>query len=320
MEVNNLQHVTRSAFFIVFLMVNAFQSNAITIDFDYTYDSNNFFATQERRDVLEAAASYFTGLQDQLTAIEATGFNTWTASFRNPSNPSELINLQDLYLPENTIKIYVGGANLAGNVVGTAASGGFSASGSFDFFNNLINRGQGETQGSNAIDYATWGGSLYFNNTVNWNSSLADPMSNQTDLFSVALHELGHIFGIGLSDRWKALRVLREDGFYFTGEAAKAANGGNEIKLNNEADHFAEGTLSTVNGVVQEASLDPSLLQGTRKEFTDLEYAALQDIGWQLPPVVTTPIVTDEDIPLPPLALAVLGILFAITGSRALSQ
>lgn len=31
--------------------------------------------------------------------------------------------------------------------------------------------------------------------------------------------------------------------------------------------------------------MDPSILLGTRKEFTELDYAGLSDLGWQLAPV-----------------------------------
>ena len=33
--------------------------SALTIQIDYTYDTNNFFDTQEKRDAMEAAAQFF---------------------------------------------------------------------------------------------------------------------------------------------------------------------------------------------------------------------------------------------------------------------
>ena len=49
--------------------------------------------------------------------------------------------------------------------------------------------------------------------------------------------------------------------------------------------HWAEGTRS--GGV--EAAMDPTLTVGKRKNFTPLDFAGLDDIGWDvLPPPVTT--------------------------------
>ena len=31
--------------------------------------------------------------------------------------------------------------------------------------------------------------------------------------------------------------------------------------------------------------MDPNIASGTRKYFTDLDFAAMQDIGWQVTPV-----------------------------------
>jgi hypothetical protein len=39
--------------------------------------------------------------------------------------------------------------------------------------------------------------------------------------------------------------------------------------------------MSTVKGVTQEAAMDPSITVGTRKLFTDLDYAGLADVGWE---------------------------------------
>jgi hypothetical protein len=50
--------------------------------------------------------------------------------------------------------------------------------------------------------------------------------------------------------------------------------------------------MSTVYGTAtpQEAAMDPDVLNGTRKFFTNLDGAALKDIGWELiaPPVFPT--------------------------------
>lgn len=49
--------------------------------------------------------------------------------------------------------------------------------------------------------------------------------------------------------------------------------------------HWAEGTTSFVAGLPQEAAMDPTITTGTRKAFTDLDFAAMKDIGWEVTPV-----------------------------------
>src|SRR5436309_936926 len=83
-------------FFLVLgalLLVLAGQARAITIRFDYTYDTNSFFsgANVDRRNYLEAAAQVFTStITDSLLAITPGGSNTFTAKFSNPSTGSQV--------------------------------------------------------------------------------------------------------------------------------------------------------------------------------------------------------------------------------------
>ncbi len=102
---------------------------------------------------------------------------------------------------------------------------------------------------------------------------------NLNDLYSVLLHEIGHVLGIGTADSWNNL----VSGGLFTGAASVASYGGS-VPLNPTGDHWAEGTKSTVYGTAtsQEAAMDPTLTVGTRKLFTNLDVAGLQDVGWQI--------------------------------------
>jgi len=53
--------------------------------------------------------------------------------------------------------------------------------------------------------------------------------------------------------------------------------------------HWAEGLDSFVDGVAQETSLDATIGNGVRKAFTDLDWAALSDIGWEVSPASAVP-------------------------------
>ena len=92
------------------------------------------------------------------------------------------------------------------------------------------------------------------------------------------MHELGHLLGIGTSNSWNNLI----SGSNFTGAASSALFGG-FVPLSGDLGHWAEGTLG--NSGTQEALMDPSILEGTRKVFTDLDLAGLTDVGWEVTPI-----------------------------------
>ena len=58
---------------------------------------------------------------------------------------------------------------------------------------------------------------------------------------------------------------------------------GGPVPLASGAGHWASGIQSAINGVGSfETAMDPEIVNGVRKPFTDLDWAALQDIGWQV--------------------------------------
>lgn len=268
------------------------QATAFSIQFDYSRDANNFFNTQAKKDVLNTAGNYFnTIIQDNLTAINSGAFNSFDAVFANPATgASETIN--SFSIAADTIKVFVGGRNIAGSTLALGGHGGFGVSGTNSFVNNAITRGQApntsDVLGTSAVEFAPWGGSIAFDSSASWYydsnvSTSADVINN--DFYSVALHELGHVLGIGTADSWSSL----VSGGQFTGLASVAAFGGN-VPLDTNGAHWQNGTSSLVNGVAQQAAMDPSITTGTRKVFTDLDNAALTDIGWTVVPVSAVPV------------------------------
>lgn len=261
----------------------------LTIDivFDYTYDSTGFLNPQGRRDVLEAVASvYEARITDDLTAIAPSGTNTWTAVFNNPSTNGQ-VNLSNLQVPANTIIVYVGGRDLTSGL-GLGGPGGFSASASPAFVQNLQTRGETgvDPTGTTDTDYSLWGGTISFDNASTWNFSLDPPTTGQNDFYSVALHELGHVLGLGTADSFENKINSSKQ---FIGTESVASFGG-PIPMNTDqfgnldSGHFAPNTASTLPGTstTQEVALDPNLTTGTRKHLTDLDWAALDDLGWDI--------------------------------------
>ena len=289
------------------LLVACQTASAITINLDYSHDTNGFFTSNTySKNLMETAASYFeTHLTDSLSAITSSGSNNFSAHFTDPGTGSSA-SIDNYSVAADTITVYVGGRDLGSSTLGLGGPGGFGVSGSTSFYESIVYRGEAgsgyndkPTAGVIATDFHPWGGSISFNTTSNWyfDDDVATTESfSGSDFFSVALHELGHVLGLGTADSWDNL--INGSG-EFTGANAVAANGGNVALA--DTGHWDYGTMSFVDGVAQEAAMDPNLTTGTRKLFTDLDLAALDDIGWD---VATSP------VPLPPaLLLFASGIL-----------
>ena len=191
---------------LLFLLRSA---SALTIKIDYTYDTNNFFNTTERRAAIEAVAKFFgDAIQDNLLEIDNTQFNqaTWSADFIHPET-GLTESISNLIVPEDTVIVYVGARNLGESILGRAGPGGFSAGGFPPWFARIRGRGQTDAESDTAslrTDYSLWGGSIAFDVDTTWNFSLTDNNAG-FEFVSVALHEMGHVLGVGTADSWNNL-------------------------------------------------------------------------------------------------------------------
>lgn len=268
------------------MMSCALPVSAIEFRFDYSYDNNGFFDTgtldgQAARTRLETAANVFEPFTDNLSAITPGGSNSWTATFFHPATGNTQ-QVNNLTIAENEILVYAGGYDLSGSTIGQGGFGGYSASGTADFFDTL-RRGQGsqdDIQGSTATEFASWGGSITFDTEVTWNFDETAPNVGENDFFSVAVHELAHLLGFGTADSWNNL----VSGTNFIGSQSTSVYGSNP-PLEADGVHWLDGTTSVLPGTetLQETAMDPSITVGTRKEFTVLDYAGLDDTGWDVP-------------------------------------
>lgn len=268
----------------------ALPAQALNIEFDYTYDTRGFFTDiatgmpiVERRALLEEAASFYSGFTDSLTAIAPQAGDNWSVRFTHPSL-GPIVTLTNPSIAADTIRIHVGGSSSAPGVLGFAGTGTvLSATGSPGFVDAVMHRGQGQTLGPEARDYATWGGYIWFNAANDWHfgSDISQLTRDNPDFLTTAIHEIGHILGFGTADSW--LTQIDANG-HFTGASVLALNG-QPVDLDVYGMHWAEGTMSTYQGQPQETLMDPSTPRGERQLPTALDYAAFSDIGWQVTPV-----------------------------------
>ena len=288
------------AFVATALLAMAQAVPAITITFDYSLDSLLFFDLADpdgpdRRTALETAGAFFESrLGDSLSAITPNpGIgNIWTAGFAHPgTGASHVIN--NLPIAADEVLIFAGARDLTGSILGQAGPGSISFDGSPAFEDIVAARGQGLVSTPVATDFGPWGGGLTMDIDTMWHLGInTTPASGERDFLSVALHEIGHVLGIGTADSWVDMINGSNE---FTGAASVAEFGGN-IGLQASGSHWENGTSSFVAngpesyitnpGAGQETAMDPSINGTARKLFTDLDLVGLTDVGWE----VSTPI------------------------------
>jgi hypothetical protein len=140
---------------------------------------------------------------------------------------------------------------------------------------------RGETSG-----FARWGGAIAFDNNTSWHfDPTTTPVANAYDFYTVALHELAHTLGFGATLEWNSylsgatfVGPQAMDQYFQHGPVPAIATG-------NEAGHWtAANTGSIVYGgtASQQSLMSPALTSGTRRRLTNLDAAALVDIGWEI--------------------------------------
>lgn len=288
------------------LVMSAQPVHAISISFDYSYDQQGFFDDARRATLNQAGTYVGSRLQDQLTAIDSSGTNNFTAKFSNPSDFNSSISVPAFSVAANDIRVYVGASDMGSDMLGNGGPGGFSVSGDEDFVNNALSRGQTGVFAAPVGDFGPWGGMIGFNSASDWyfdqDASTVEEFGN-FDFFSVAVHELAHIVGFGTSASWDA----NVNGLTFTGVNSQLSYG-EAVPLDLDLGHWVEGTLSTYNGFLQNTAMEPVIAAGQRKYLTDLDFAAVRDVGWQ----VSTPIPEPST-----LLLLISGVsLLAVWGKR----
>ncbi len=254
-------------------------TGSIKIRFDYSLDeedkSKSFFSSS-RKTLLEAAAKMVTSrMTDNLTAIQPSGINTWTAQTRHPQT-NKLMDFPNLKIAANEIVVYVGARELDDNIIGEGGYGGFKRIENGNWRNTVAGRGQAGALATPKTDFGPWGGTLAFDTTTNWffglDQSALEP--GQQDFVTVAAHELMHLLGFGTAESWTNLK----SGATFTGPKSRAAyDAGGNVPLSVEGKHWRE----TVTDAGRPTIMRPVIDSGERRTLTGLDLAGLDDIGWE---------------------------------------
>lgn len=233
------------------------------IVFDYRFDDTGFFDDPAARAALERAGSIWESLIHDDFADVPAGI-----AFTIDSPATLAVEPVLLDAPIDDLLIFVGARPLPGSTLGRGGADGFDAEG--DVLRARISddfRGQGPTS-----DYEPWAGTVAFDSTATWSFALGDAVSGMSDFISVALHEIGHVLGIGTAGIFEAIGA----GALFDGPNALAANGGAPIPLEPDLAHIREGFAGDT------ALMDPITTQGTRDSPSPYDLALLADIGYEI--------------------------------------
>lgn len=245
-------------------------AGAVSFTFDYSFDTNGFFASQERRDSLEqAAADLGSRFGDELAPIVPGGANAWTARFTDPSTGGDA-SAADLRVPEASLYVFVGARELGPGALGFASPGTASVIGSLDWFDTVQYRGQSGAAAAHPTDFGPWGGFVSFDLDTAWHfGPTTDGLDAlEVDFYSVVMHELAHVMGFGLAPSWREQIAL---GRFFGPYSVDAF--GSTVPLSAEQEHWAE--------TIGDALMTPLLSAGQRQILTELDQAGLRDTGWQ---------------------------------------
>ena len=291
--------------------VNA-TNNPLNVRIDYSLDSNNFFADPRRRQMLQAAAdSLIRQFADEFSAVSIDSpYVTWTPSIFHPSqgpSNSALGTLVDLpsnpSLAAGEIVIFAGARPLPGARVGIGGPGGtrfqtepftFSSPAERDAIlaqiqadqDEVFGRGQSGALQSPPTDFSLTYGSVSFDTEeTNFYFGDGEIEAEEIDFFGVAVHELAHAFGFGLeligaTSAWERL----VSGGRFRGNAATAEylGAGNPPVGDGHWDDAA------IEAAGQETVMTSFIPRGERLTFSTLDFAAMDDIGWELNPAAAS--------------------------------
>lgn len=269
----------RIAFFCLWLGLvlgsSASALRAVTIEFDYSYDSSGFFSDPIKKATLEAAGAAWEAVLENVHLPEiplGTGINTWSLSFNRPDqaatqNQAKNTVITNQPIAENTIVIYVGARpDVYGGLLGFAEFS-YSVFGTSAWLKVFQDRDNGDR-------FASFGGAVSFDSDADWHfdpdPSTKESFPGQVDFYTLALHEVGHLLGFAGVAAFNRLTLSGN----FAGAETVALYG--SAPPFGVGGHWPDGFTFQSQGMVMAAVLQPNV----RNHINPLEVTILRDLGY----------------------------------------
>ena len=263
-------------------------STSLTFDWALLFENPSVEGSQIRLDNFAFSndvVTIFVGMRPLLGTTLGEGGPAGVAFSARSQGPSNTINSE---LPGA-----VDAAEAASNIAMTRGAGPVTGS---------LNGSFSVPDSSYDLRYGALAGTLWFDNDTNndgivdtaatlansWHFNAASSVATgKNDFYSVALHEMLHAIGYGVSDTWES----NVSSTSWLGPNAVALNNGSGANLlSSDSAHLRSGLVSPrlTDGVLQEVVMDPTLTVGSRKLLTQMDFAILRDLGYTTVPEPAT--------------------------------